>query len=120
MKKVLLSTVVFIAVRRSVSVWAADLAARQHEAPPQMIAAVYDWSGFYVGVNGGWGTSRKLENQHRGRLAFRLRRLAEGRQTEMRHGGINRWSGPPSLAGFLTGVGLEAQGNWADFNGSRR
>ena len=24
-----------------------------------MIAAYYDWSGFYVGVNGGWGSSRK-------------------------------------------------------------
>ena len=24
-----------------------------------MIAAVYDWSGFYIGANGGWGSSRK-------------------------------------------------------------
>ena len=24
-----------------------------------MVAAVYDWSGFYVGVNGGWGSSQK-------------------------------------------------------------
>ena len=24
-----------------------------------MIAAVYDWSGFYIGVNGGWGSSHK-------------------------------------------------------------
>ena len=27
--------------------------------PRPMIAAVYDWSGFYIGVNGGWGSSRK-------------------------------------------------------------
>ncbi len=24
-----------------------------------MIAAVYDWSGFYIGANGGWGSSHK-------------------------------------------------------------
>ena len=24
-----------------------------------MVAAIYDWSGFYVGLNGGWGSSRK-------------------------------------------------------------
>ena len=22
-----------------------------------MIAALYDWSGFYIGANGGWGSS---------------------------------------------------------------
>ena len=25
---------------------------------PAMIAAVYDWSGFYIGANGGWGSTR--------------------------------------------------------------
>lgn len=39
---------------------AADLAARPYtKAPPPMIAAVYDWSGFYIGINGGGGWSRK-------------------------------------------------------------
>ena len=38
---------------------AADLAARPYTKAPPMIAAVYDWSGFYIGVNGGWGSSRK-------------------------------------------------------------
>ena len=23
-----------------------------------MVAPIYNWGGFYVGVNGGWGTSR--------------------------------------------------------------
>ena len=23
-----------------------------------MVAAVYDWTGFYIGANGGWGSSR--------------------------------------------------------------
>src|SRR2546423_8770875 len=38
---------------------AADLAARPYTKAPPMIAAVYNWSGFYIGANGGYGTSRK-------------------------------------------------------------
>ena len=38
---------------------AADLAARPYtKAPPPMIAPIYDWTGFYIGANGGWGQSR--------------------------------------------------------------
>jgi opacity protein-like surface antigen len=58
MKKVLLSTVAFIAFAAPAA--AADLAARPYtKAPPAPIAVVYDWSGFYIGANGGWGSSRK-------------------------------------------------------------
>ena len=31
-----------------------------------MIAAVYDWSGFYIGANGGWGSSRSWDAVTRG------------------------------------------------------
>jgi len=38
---------------------AADLAARPYtKAPPPMVAAIYDWSGFYVGANAGYGWGR--------------------------------------------------------------
>ncbi len=38
--------------------FAADLApAPYSKAPPPMIAAIYDWSGFYLGLNGGGGWS---------------------------------------------------------------
>src|ERR1700754_1445176 len=38
----------------SASAFAADLAARPYtKAPPAVVAAVGDWSGFYVGVNAG-------------------------------------------------------------------
>ena len=37
---------------------AADLAARPYTKAPAMIAAVYDWSGFYIGINGGGGSAR--------------------------------------------------------------
>src|ERR1700720_3629558 len=39
------------------SAYAADLAARPYTKAPPMMAA-YDWSGFYVGANGGYGSPR--------------------------------------------------------------
>ena len=37
---------------------AADLRAVPKKAPPPAVASVFDWSGFYVGANGGYGTTR--------------------------------------------------------------
>ena len=39
-----------------------------------MVAAVYDWTGFYIGANGGWGSSRNCWTNSRS-AAFRSRRL---------------------------------------------
>ena len=36
---------------------AADMAPRYAKAPPAPVIAVYDWTGFYIGANGGWGES---------------------------------------------------------------
>ena len=57
MKKLLLGIASVIVLAAPAS--AADLAARPYAKAPAMIAAVYDWSGFYIGANGGWGSSRK-------------------------------------------------------------
>ena len=44
----------------AVSASAADLAARPYaKAPPVAVATVCDWSGFYIGANGGGAWSRK-------------------------------------------------------------
>ena len=59
MKKFLLGTVGLVALGIAAPASAADMAARPYTKAPPMIAAVYDWTGFYVGVNGGWGSSRK-------------------------------------------------------------
>ena len=56
MKKVLLVTASLIAL--GAPAVAADLAARPYTKAPPMVAAVYDWTGFYIGANGGWGSSR--------------------------------------------------------------
>src|SRR3954468_15187464 len=42
---------------------AADLAARPYTKAPPMIAAAYDWSGFYIGANAGYGSARKCWDQ---------------------------------------------------------
>ena len=56
MKKLLLGTIGLVAL--SGSAMAADLPARTYKAPPPVVAPIYDWTGFYIGANGGWGESR--------------------------------------------------------------
>ncbi len=59
MKKILLASAALAVLGSATSASAADLAARPYTKAPPMIAVVYDWTGFYIGGNGGWGTSRK-------------------------------------------------------------
>ncbi|KRR18186.1 hypothetical protein CQ14_25000 [Bradyrhizobium lablabi] len=111
MKKFLLGTVALIAFAAPAA--AADLAARPYtKAPPAPVALVYDWSGFYIGANGGWGSSRKCWDS----VAPALLIGAEGCHdaTGGTAGGQigYRWQASSWV------FGLEAQGNWADFRGS--
>ena len=112
MKKVLLSTVALIAFAAPAA--AADLAARPYvKAPPAPIAVVYDWSGFYIGANGGWGSSRKCWDFTTPAGTFVV---AEGC-----HDATGGTAGGQIGYRWQTGTwvfGLEAQGNWADFQGS--
>ena len=58
MKKFLLGTVGLLALGMAAPATAADLAARPYtKAPPPVVAPIYDWTGFYIGGNGGWGQS---------------------------------------------------------------
>ena len=94
---------------------AADLSPRYYKAPPPMVAAMYDWSGFCAGVNGGWGTSHNCWTRT-ATLGVGIARAAEGCHDSS--GGTvggqlgYRWQAGPWV------FGLEAQGNWADFSGS--
>jgi outer membrane immunogenic protein len=112
MKKVLLSTVALIAFAAPAA--AADLAARPYnKAPPPAIAAVYDWSGFYIGVNGGWGSSHKCWDfvDPAGVLSG----------PEGCHNATGGTAGGQIGYRWQAGTwvfGLEGQGNWADFKGS--
>ena len=76
-----------------------------------MIAAIYDWSGFYIGINGGWGSSHKCWDL-RNRGSVIVPRRAEGC-----HDATGGTAGGQIGYRWQSGTwvfGLEAQGNWAD------
>ena len=108
MKKILIAASLIAASASAAS--AADLAARPYaNAPAPMMAALYDWSGFYIGANGGWGSSH------------------DSRTNVTRTTFLGRYDATGGVAGgqlgyrWQTGAwvfGLEAQGDWADLRGS--
>jgi outer membrane immunogenic protein len=111
MKKVLLSTVALIAFAAPAA--AADLAARPYvKAPPVPIAVVYDWSGFYIGANGGWGSSHKCWDFNTPAGVFVA---AEGCH-DATGGTVGGQIGYRWQAGGWV-FGLEAQGDWANLRG---
>jgi outer membrane immunogenic protein len=114
MKKFLLGTVGLVALGMAAGpASAADLAARPYtKAPPMVAAPYYDWSGFYIGGNGGWGSSRNC---------WDFLPVGGGSVPEGCHdatGGVAggqigyRWQASQWV------FGLEAQGDWADLSGS--
>jgi outer membrane immunogenic protein len=113
MKKFLLAAAGALTMASSAS--AADLAARPYtSAPPPMVAALYNWSGFYIGANGGWGTSDKCWDVTNFRTPIAAFREGCHDASGGTLGGQigYRWQASSWV------FGLEAQGNWADFNGS--
>jgi len=109
MKKFLLGTVGLIALGAAAPAVAADLPARTYTKAPAYVAAVYDWSGFYIGANGGWGSSR--DSRTNVTTASFLRR----------HDATGGVAGGQLGYRWQTGAwvfGLEAQGDWADLRGS--
>jgi outer membrane immunogenic protein len=111
MRKFLLSTVALIAV--AAPAVAADLAARPYNKAPAMIVTVYDWNGFYVGANGGWGSSRKCRDFVTPAGAFLANEGCHDANGGTAGGQVGyRWQSGTWV------VGVEAQGNWADFRGN--
>jgi outer membrane immunogenic protein len=119
MKKLLLVAVGAAALGLSVSANAADLPARVYTKAPPPVVAIYDWSGFYIGINGGGGSAHNtcwdLVVPAALVPAFGSF-IPEGchNSTGGTVGGQigYRWQ----QANWVFGV--EGQGNWADFSGS--
>jgi outer membrane immunogenic protein len=112
MKKILLGAMGLAVVSMTAPASAADLAARPYtKAPPPMIAAIYDWSGFYIGLNGGGGWAHKCWTE-----TSTVLNVSEGCHNAS--GGMvggqlgYRWQASNWV------FGLEAQGDWANFKGS--
>jgi outer membrane immunogenic protein len=116
MKKFVLSAMAVAAIGMAAPASAADLAARPYaKAPPPMMASVYDWTGFYVGANGGYGWGRQcVDITAINNVAFPF---AEGCRDS--GGGIvggqvgYRWQASSWV------FGLEAQGDWANLRNER-
>jgi outer membrane immunogenic protein len=109
MKKFLLGTVGLVALGMVSPASAADLAARPYTKAPPMMVAIYDWSGFYIGANGGWGSTNDARTNITNSV-FLGRYDATGAVAGGQIG--YRWQ-----SGAIV-YGLEAQGDWADLNGS--
>ena len=117
MKNVLVLTASVVALLAAVPAFGADLAARPYtKAPPPMVSPAYDWSGFYVGINGGGGSSHNcwdLVTNPTG--APVIPAAAEGCH-DATGGTVGgqigyRWQ----FTNWV--IGVEGQGNWADFSG---
>jgi len=118
MKKILLGATSIVALGFVAPASAADLAVRPYtKAPPPVAAAIYDWSGFYIGGNGGGGWSHTCWDLVGTAVAGTLATpLAEGC-----HNASGATAGGQIGYRWQTGTwvfGLEGQGNWADLSGS--
>ncbi|WP_298872179.1 outer membrane beta-barrel protein [uncultured Bradyrhizobium sp.] len=108
-KNLLLAAVSLVAISATAPALAADLAARPYTKAPAMIAAVYDWSGFYIGINGGGASAHSSWDQ--------TVPLVGGEGSHNATGGtVGGQVGYRWQAGQWV-FGLEGQGNWADFTG---
>jgi len=113
MKKLLIAAAGMMTMALSAPASAADLAARPYtKAPPPVVAPIYDWTGFYIGANGGWGQSHNCVD-----FVTAIGTVASG-----------CGNGSGGVAGGQIGYrwqtnqfvfGLEAQGDWADLKNTR-
>jgi outer membrane immunogenic protein len=115
MKKLALAASFFAA--SIVGASAADLAARPYtKAPPIVVSALYDWSGFYIGLNGGGASSRKcwdITNFLGLPIVPAFREGCHDATGGVVGGQIGyRWQSAAWV------FGLEAQGDWANLRGS--
>ncbi|MBR0693496.1 outer membrane protein [Bradyrhizobium lablabi] len=110
MKRFLLGTVALVALAAPAS--AADLAAYPYTKAPPVIAAIYDWSGIYVGANGGWGSSHNCWDQ----VPAGVFVGSDGCHDAT--GGVAGGQLGYRWQSGLWVFGLEGQGNWADLKGS--
>jgi outer membrane immunogenic protein len=111
MRKLLMGAVGLLALGLAAPATAADMAVKA--PPPAPLPVIYNWSGFYIGGNGGWGQSRNCFDFVD---AFGVV-VADG--CRERSGGLvggqigYRWQANQWV------FGLEAQGDWADLSSQR-
>ena len=110
MKKFLLAGLGIAALGLAAPASAADMAVKA--LPPAPVVAIYNWSGFYIGGNGGWGQSHNCVDFVT--LAGTVAGGCGDRSGGVAGGQIGyRWQTNQFV------FGLEAQGDWADIKNTR-
>jgi outer membrane immunogenic protein len=95
---------------------AADMPARPVTKAPAMLAAISDWGGFYLGLNGGGGSSDKCWTNAATLGAPTVPNTSEGCHTAA--GGLVGGQIGYRIQSSAWVLGLEAQGDWATMKGS--
>jgi outer membrane immunogenic protein len=121
MNRLTLLAAAAIAVGAAAPALAADLPARApapYTKAPAIVQAAYDWSGFYVGINGGYGTSDI--NWNADPFVPVGGGLNPGGPEGSHHASGGTVGGQVGYRWQMSSwvFGVEAQGNWADFKGS--
>ena len=83
-----------------------------YKAPPPVIAPIYDWSGFYIGANAGWGESRNCLDL----IPLTGLLYLTAASVDRAASSAASWDIAGNPAQFV--FGLEAQGDWANLSGS--
>jgi len=115
MKRIVLASASLLVLSALAPASAADLAARPYTKAPIAVASVYNWSGFYIGLNGDGASSRNCWDLN-SVLGVAVPVAAEGCHNAT--GGLvggqigYRWQSASWV------FGLEAQGDWANLKGS--
>ena len=113
MRKFLLG-VVGLAALGTAPAFAADLA--PYTKAPAMVAAIYDWSGFYVGFNGGGGWSHACWTNTATFSGPTVPSVSEGCHDAS--GGMVGGQAGYRFQSANWVFGVEGQGDWADLQGS--
>ena len=111
MRKFLLGTAGLLALGIAAPASAADMAVKA--PPPAPLPVIYNWSGFYIGANGGWGQSHNCWD-----FVFVVGPAFRDGCRDLSGGVVGgqvgyRWQASQWV------FGLEAQGDWANFSSSR-
>ena len=115
MKKVLVAAAGLVALGVAPA-HGADLPARTYTKAPAMISAIYDWSGFYLGLNAGGASSHNCWTNTNSLGIATVPNTAEGCHNAT--GGLvggqigYRWQSSNWV------FGVEAKGDWANLKGS--